>query len=68
MRNIFLYTPWCEQGLSYDAKVIEKICLNKINYPDLGQSNKNGSVKIPSCLLQYFSGRRSGKILHSQMS
>ena len=28
MRNIFLYTPWCEQGLSYDAKVIEKILRN----------------------------------------
>ena len=28
MKNIYLYTPWCEQGLSYDAKVIEEICSN----------------------------------------
>ena len=28
MKSIFLYTPWCEQGLSYDAKVIEEICIN----------------------------------------
>ena len=28
LKKIFLYTPWCEQGLSYDAKVIEGICLN----------------------------------------
>ena len=27
--NIYLYTPWCEQGLSYDAKVIEKFAINK---------------------------------------
>ena len=27
MKNIVLYTPWCEQGLSYDAKVIEEICI-----------------------------------------
>ena len=26
-RYIYLYTPWREQGLSYDAKVIEKIAL-----------------------------------------
>ena len=33
MRKAFLYTPWCEQGLSYDAKVIENICLkNKIKH------------------------------------
>ena len=25
MRNIYLFTPWREQGLSYDAKVIEQI-------------------------------------------
>ena len=25
--RIFLYTPWCEQGLSYDAKAIEKIAI-----------------------------------------
>ena len=25
MKKIYLYTAWCEQGLSYDAKVIEKI-------------------------------------------
>ena len=25
--KIFLYTPWCEQGLSYDAKVIEEIAI-----------------------------------------
>ena len=31
MRKIYLYTPWCEQGLSYDAKAIEKIALeNKL--------------------------------------
>ena len=26
-RYIYLYTPWREQGLSYDAKVIEKIAM-----------------------------------------
>ena len=26
-RYIYLYTPWREQGLSYDAKVIENIAL-----------------------------------------
>ena len=25
--KIFLYTPWCEQGLSYDAKVIEEVAI-----------------------------------------
>ena len=25
--RLFLYTPWCEQGLSYDAKAIEKIAI-----------------------------------------
>ena len=25
--NIYLYTPWCEQGLSYDAKAIEQIAI-----------------------------------------
>ena len=32
MKNIYLYTPWCEQGLSYDAKVIEEICSNNVGY------------------------------------
>jgi len=37
-RKIFLYTPWNEQGLSYDAKAIEKIALENsleplITYP-----------------------------------
>ena len=40
MRNIFLYTPWCEQGLSYDAKVIEKICLNNNITPFITYRNK----------------------------
>ena len=26
-RYLYLYTPWREQGLSYDAKVIENIAL-----------------------------------------
>ena len=31
-KNIFLFTPWCEQGLSYDAKAIESIALkNNLN-------------------------------------
>ena len=30
MKNkIELYSPWCEQGLSYDAKAIEKIAIDK---------------------------------------
>ena len=33
MKNIYLYTPWCEQGLSYDAKVIEEICSNNNIHP-----------------------------------
>ena len=28
MNKIYLYTPWCEQGLSYDAKAIEKIAID----------------------------------------
>ena len=40
MRNIYLYTPLCDQGLSYDAKVIEQICVeNNIN-PIITYRNK----------------------------
>ena len=40
MRNIFLYTPWCEQGLSYDAKIIEEICLKNNIKPYITYRNK----------------------------
>ena len=40
MRKVFLYTPWCEQGLSYDAKVIENICLKNKITPFITYRNK----------------------------
>ena len=40
MKNIYLYTPWCEQGLSYDAKVIEEISLKNKIKPFITYKNK----------------------------
>ena len=39
-RKIFLYTPWCEQGLSYDAKAIEKIALENSLEPIITYQKK----------------------------
>ena len=39
-KNIFLFTPWCEQGLSYDAKVIEEISLKNKIKPFITYKNK----------------------------
>ena len=39
-RRIFLYTPWCEQGLSYDAKAIEKIAIENSLEPIITYNKK----------------------------
>ena len=46
MKKIFLYTPWCEQGLSYDAKAIEKIAL-KNNLDVYITFDKKRKIKWP---------------------
>jgi len=38
--NIYLYTPWCEQGLSYDAKAIEQIAIQNNIQPIISFEKK----------------------------
>ena len=45
-RKIFLYTPWCEQGLSYDAKAIEKIALENSLEPIITYQKKRKDISI----------------------
>ena len=45
-KKIYLYTPWCEQGLSYDAKVIEEIAI-KNNYNPIITFDKKRKIKWP---------------------
>jgi len=61
MRNIYLYTPWCEQGLSYDARVIEKICLDNNIKPLITYRNKR-KIKW-EC--EFISIRKIHKIINS---
>ena len=40
MSKVYLYTPWQEQGLSYDAKVIEKLFVMHGYEPIITYRNK----------------------------
>jgi len=60
MKKIFLYTPWCEQGLSYDAKAIEKIAIEN-NLDIYITFDKKRKIKWPCNFIKT-------KILQNEMS